>query len=230
MISELIGWGIGAFGEKPEEQQLAHLNFGKLQADTVNQNLQNFGAISGLADKYNTFNADQMSKYLESIAPGYGAMQSKGRDVIMSELNGELPPDLANRVAQHAAEHAMGGGYGGSGMAHNLEARDFGLTSFNMTQQGLDSAQKWMAQAQSSTSKMFDISSMFTTPEMRFGYEERYNRDRLSLDTYNANIRAAPEPWAAAMYAGMRQDESNAQQAIASMASSYMGGMGGGKK
>jgi hypothetical protein len=55
--------------------------------------------------------------------------------LIQSQLSGEIPKDVANRVSQIAAEKALKGGITGPA-AKNLQARDLGLTSMDIQQQG----------------------------------------------------------------------------------------------
>jgi hypothetical protein len=98
----------------------------------------NFGAGSALTSKINRFNTQERQDFLDEAIPGYEARKGQTLDITDSFLNGEIPQDVQNQIWDSAAGRSLSGGYGGSGMARNLTARDFGLTSLSLMNMGLD--------------------------------------------------------------------------------------------
>lgn len=228
MLGPQIVGGLLMAGEKPEVPIFRPVNTTTEQANAVKGNRANFQNISDLASQYNTFNMDQLKSNLEKLFPGYGAMSEKVGKNISAQLSGELPKDVTQNVQRNATERALGGGYGGSGMARNLEARDLGLTSYQMTQQGLDSATRWMAQvAATSQPSMFNMDSMFITPQQRiqtvmWNREQTWNRQWLENQ-----ISAMPDPKTAAVGAALIKTDDQMMQIAASAAGSIGSMMGG---
>ena len=77
-------------------------------------------------------------------------------------LSGNLPSDVASGVLRSGAAKALQGGYGGSQLGRNLTLRDLGKNSLQMQLQAMGMmpslASMFMPQ-------MFNVSSMFTTPQ-----------------------------------------------------------------
>jgi len=89
-----------------------------------------------LESKRNQFNVAELNKMLETSIPGYATAQGLRTNNAMAKLRGEIPLDVQQQLARSSAARSLEGGYGGSGMARNLTARDLGLTSLNLTGQG----------------------------------------------------------------------------------------------
>ena len=93
-----------------------------------------------------------------------------------------------------SAGRALGGGFGaGSGFGRALSARDFGLTSMQIQNQGLAQAQNFIQQQRTmGMAQPFSVSSMFITPAQRIGFDaaaatgsirdETWQRLKLPLD------------------------------------------------
>ena len=61
----------------------------------------------------------------------------------LSLMQGNVPLDVQSTLARSGAFKQLQNGTGGSGLGRNANARDLGLTSLNLMQQGDQSAQKW---------------------------------------------------------------------------------------
>lgn len=101
----------------------------------------NFGAGSALTSKINRFNTAERQAFLDEAIPGYEKRKQAELDITDSYLAGEIPQDVQEQLWNSSAGRALGGGYGGSGMARNLTARDFGLTSLGLQREGMDRTQ-----------------------------------------------------------------------------------------
>lgn len=171
---QIIG---GLLQEKPDVPVFKPIDTTKEQSAAVRGNIANFADISKLAGDANMFNQEQLNKMLESAIPGYRSMVSNIGGKINSMLSGELPSDVSEQVGRNAAYRSLSGGYGGSGMARNLVARDLGMTSLDLISKGIDAGSRWITTAKQNTvANQFDVASMFITPQQRI-QTQMWNRE-----------------------------------------------------
>lgn len=158
---------VGAFFTKTPAMPVApQVNAEQSQSTAIADNTKALGMDENLSSSVNTFNADQLQSLLAKAIPGYQAINNQASSVIQSELSGQIPQDVQEQIQQSSNAAATAGGYGNSGLGRNATARDLGLTSLNLTQQGLSSAQSWMKNVASmGVPALFNPSSMFLTPE-----------------------------------------------------------------
>lgn len=178
---------IGAFaGYKPEVPDFKGVNAARESSKAIATNVANFGDISKLAGNVNAFNQSQLDAMMEHALPGYKSMVGDITSNISGFLKGEVPRDVSEAIGRNGAWQSMSGGYGGSGMARNLVARDLGMTSLDLMEKGVDAGSRWLATArQSLVAPQFDPSSMFLTPEQQiqtkmFNTAGKFQRDWLS--------------------------------------------------
>src|SRR6185295_7348973 len=143
------------------------------QQKAVAGNISNFADLSKLGGQVNAFNQQQLDSMLETAVPGYHKMVSSIGGKINSFLSGELPQDVSDNIGRSAAYRSLTGGFGGSGMAKNLVARDLGLSSLDLISKGIDAGTRWIATARENTvAPRFDVSTMFVTPAQRMAAAE----------------------------------------------------------
>lgn len=184
-----FGGGDDYYGRKPVVPQYPTAT--EIMREGTGANIANFGDASKLADKTNTFNQEQILKMLRTAIPGYDEMMSQGSSAIGSMLRGEVSKDIQNQVARGSAERSLMGGYGGSGMAKNLEARDLGLSSLQVTQQGLNAADRWISSARANATPMnFGVENMFLNPAQSMVVADM----RFQRDLMQEKIVAGPDP------------------------------------
>lgn len=217
---------MGAFGSKPQVPAFTPVSTQAAQATAIGANTANSGAAQSLAASTNAFNQDQLLKMLGTAIPGYDAMVKQAGTNINSELQGQLPKDVQDQIQSSDAARALGGGYGGSRSAGNLTARDLGLTSLNLTQQGLDSASRWIQTSKSTAVPgQFDVSSMFVSPSQQISVDTANNSNAFQRDWLQNQIAAMPDPNTAALYQGLSQETSSISSAAGSAAGGSSGGM-----
>jgi len=189
------------FGQKPKVALWRNLNYGQEQKTAIGDNISAFPDITKLGDLYKSYLTDQM----ESLLPGYSDLLKSGVSTAQQELTsaspllrGEIPQDIQDLVRRNAAQGAISGGFAGSGMAGNLTARDFGLTSLDLMQQGAalanqggNAAQRW---SQLASGQVMNPSAFLTTPSQQaaFDMQNRLLRTQSLQNKYN--IDAAPNP------------------------------------
>lgn len=174
----------GLVSGSPSVPDWTNISLGDSASKSTSANLANLPQLENLAGQTNLFNAQQIQQMLGNI-PGFTGLSNQITDVLGSELRGEIPPDVAAAIQNNAAAQALTGGFGGSGLAGNLTARDLGLTSLNIMQSGLSSAESWLGMLDKMYQPgLFNLSSMFITPQQEFtaemqNQEAAWNRDWL---------------------------------------------------
>lgn len=159
----------GLIQGKPVIPKWDTVDLGQSQTKAISQNAASLPALESLASNFNKFSLDQLTQALNTMIPGYDAMTKGAGGDINSLLKGELPTDVSAAVQNSDAAKALTGGFGGSGMAGDLVARDLGLTSLDLVGKGLSAAQSWIATMGNLTRPaMLDMSSMFVTPQQQF--------------------------------------------------------------
>lgn len=175
------------------------------------------GAEAKRAAKSNLENAPDTIAYLDRILPGYSEMVKQGSTNTQALLRGEIPKDVQDKIYRNSAFKSFAGGYGGSGMSKALTARDFGLTSLDLMDKGVNSAQKWMGMTQES------MAPTLITAKDQAGQTERNNLYKQAVEQMKYNVLAAPDPGAAGLF--------NTISTIGGTAASFgTMGMGGGRR
>jgi hypothetical protein len=219
VIGALLKKAIGGYGKKPKVPDYTPVDPTAEQASAIAGNLANLPEAQKLAEKSNLFNIGQLQKMLRSIMPGYDGIQAKQGQLVQDQLSGNIPKDVQDAVQRSAAAQALGGGYAGSGAHRNLVARDFGMTSYQMTQQGMDSATRWMAMsAQMAQPLMMDATSMFLSPQQRIAYSFQNRENQFNTQWMKNQIKAAPDPWRAALGDAFIEDERQMMEMVGSVA------------
>jgi|GEM_PF-5965561 len=76
-------------------------------------------------------------RMLQQVDPGYFGFVDKANNIVDSKMRGDIPIDVQRQLANTGAFRALSGGTGGgSGLARNAVARDLGLTSLQLQDQG----------------------------------------------------------------------------------------------
>ena len=128
-------------------------------------------------------------------------MISQAGKNIGSNLRGEISTDVQSQLQRSSAGRALSGGFGaGSGVGRNLSARDFGLTSMQIQNQGLQQAQSFIQQQRMfGMVQPFSTSSMFISPTQRMNLSLQENQFQFNRDMAAAQVAAQPDPMMAAI-------------------------------
>lgn len=219
----LIAGALGLLGKKPTVPPAPNVDIGTSQGKAIRSDLASMPDLATLTSKVNELSIDELMKNMEKFMPGYGKLLSQGTSDIASQLRGELPADVISQIKRSSAEKATSGGYEGSSVQSNLSARDLGLTSLNLIQRGLSSAESWMAMA-NKAAPQFDFTRMFISPAQQIAGDQWNEVMRFNRDWMGNQIAAMPSP--------MEQAEAGALQSFGAMVDTYgsmaLGGMGGG--
>lgn len=124
-------------------------------------------AAGKLGRQVNNFNQGELNRLLGAALPGVKNMVQLASNNTLSMLRGEIPADVAAQVRRRSAQGAIQGGFAGSESSDALTARDLGLTSANIMEEGSNSAQRWIQTARSQLMPaLFDPTTMLATPQL----------------------------------------------------------------
>ena len=187
----------GLFGaKKVKVPELKPIDFAGEQKQAIQQNIASLEPATELAQKTTSAEQNILEQQLRRAIPGYDQIIAQAGKTIGSRLRGEVDQDVASQLQRSSAGRALGGGFGaGSGMGLALSARDFGLTSMQIQNQGLAQAQNFIQQQRTmGMAQPFSVSSMFITPGQRIGAMQQQQQLQYGRDLTAAQVAAAPSP------------------------------------
>ena len=204
--SSLLG-GLLSAGKKVKVPELKPIDFEGEQRKAISQNVASLQSATELAQKTTAAEQSQLEQQLRRAIPGYDQLIAQAGSNIGASLRGEVSQDVQSQLQRSAAGRALGGGFGGgSGMGRALSARDFGLTSMQIQNQGLAQAQNFIQQQRTfGMAQPFSISSMFITPGQRIGAMQQQQSAQYNRDMTAAQVAAMPDPTMAAFGSAISQ-------------------------
>lgn len=110
------------------------------------------------AKSINQFMGNQALQQYKANLPGYANAVGQRSENTQQMLEGDLPQDVVNQIAQQSAERGIGGGGGGPN-ANAAYLRALGLNSLDMMQQG--SAQLTQSIADTPVAELWNPASLF---------------------------------------------------------------------
>ena len=191
-VGGLLGGLFGA--KKVKVPELKPIDFAGEQRQAIQQNIASLEPATELATKTTAAEQGVLEAQLRRAIPGYDQLIQQAGKNIGSALRGEVSQDVASQLQRSAAGRALGGGFGaGSGMGRALSARDFGLTSMQIQNQGLNQAQNFIQQQRTmGMAQPFSVSSMFITPNQRIGFMQQQQQAQYARDMAAAQVAAQP--------------------------------------
>jgi hypothetical protein len=191
----------GLFGSKPVVPDLPSLSLPVEQQKALAANLAAIPQAEQIAGRVNLFNQQQLDQMLENVIPNYKALTTDISQNISQMAAGQVPTDVQGQIQRSAAARALGGGYAGTEAQKNLVARDLGLTSLDLTQKGLASAESWMRTASSIYEPgMFNVTSMFVSPAQQAGFDVAERQSQFQRQWMQNQISAMPDPTAVGIW------------------------------
>lgn len=138
-------------------------------------------ALSSFASNLNA----QFRKELETGLPGTLGATQQISTLVNQLLQGAVPADVQAQVQRQGAEQAMAVGLPGtSEMARNLQARDFGLTTMDLMQQGA-AYTPGLVELSNFLSPQQTQNYLFSTGQLR-GEDLKAAQDQASVANQNA--------------------------------------------
>ena len=190
----MIGGAAMSAGKKVKVPTFQRVNTEKEQEAAIKQNIASLQSGTELATKTTSAEQNILEQQLRRAIPGYDQIIAQAGKTIGSRLRGEVDQDVASQLQRSSAGRALGGGFGaGSGMGRALSARDFGLTSMQIQNQGLAQAQSFIQQQRTmGMAQPFSVSSMFITPNQRIGFMQQQQQAQYARDMAAAQVAAQP--------------------------------------
>jgi hypothetical protein len=182
--SGLFGGG-GGGGSAPkfkpvklQQVQLPDFTTGLNEYATQSQSLPSMAATAEMADSLSN---QAYQKALNQVYPGLTTQVGQISNLANQYLHGIIPQDVQDQVQRATAQQAIQGGYGAtSGMGRNLTARDLGLTSMNLQQEGAQLFGVGANAARALNPSFTPVSSLLMTPAQLLARQDQasyYNTD-----------------------------------------------------
>lgn len=187
------------FENKPDVPDFHWTDLLQQQLNTAQGNLDVLPQAEQLGTRTNDFLRSERAKTLSGI-PGLGDIEGQTASNIKSWLRGELSPDVTSQVNRATNARAFEGGYQGSGMGRNLNARDLGLTSQGLQTQGVGAGETYAAnEAAMRRIPEFNPASMFLDPYQSAKFNADQSAAAWNRDWLSNRVQAQPEPWQSAL-------------------------------
>jgi len=211
-------------GSKPQVAPFKKVDYGAEQLKAINENIAAFPEFSQLGTLYQDF----LLSGIENLIPNYADILKEGGmttdqmyQAASPLLQGQIPQDVQDQVYRSGAFQSLLASGGESGM-HQLQARDLGLTSLNLINQGAqlagqagNAAQRFQQMAMATE---LNPAAFMISPQQQAQLTWANNIMKQLVQQERYNVAAAPDP-AAAGIAGT----------LMNLVGAYVGhGMGGG--
>lgn len=232
LFGDLVENAMGGFPSKPKVPQAPNVNPQIAQSQSIAGNTASLPALENQADQVNAFNVGQRRKMLSGAIPGYDNLTGAESGVLGDWLSGNLSPDVASAVRRNANARAYAGGYGGSGMADNLTARDLGLTSLDLQKMGVSGTNQYASTiGQLAMPRQFDPTMAFLSPQEQIAAMQWNENNRYGRDWLQNQLNSIPDPATAAIakdVGGMADTVGSMIPYFGSFYALSQGGSGGG--
>ncbi len=172
-LAGLAGAGLGSavsflgglLQDEVEAPQYVPISTAEELKSAAAANIGVLGQAEQLATQVNRGAQQRLLESLQAAIPGYSAMTGKTAENIQANLEGRIPEDVQRAIQRAGASRAVASGVAGSQFGRNLTARDLGLTSLQLMNQGVQQSNQFLANArQNLTAPQFDVSNMFVSP------------------------------------------------------------------
>lgn len=212
---------------------------------TVDEPYDRLGYIREFVDKLNAIDYSTAMKYYRKIQPSFDAIQRQVGTNALSFAKGEIPADVSAEITRKAAERGIQAGFGfGSqggrtGALANLNLRNLGLTSLDLSRFGTQLGMQVNQSAKGLLPNFRSVADFILTPGQQLAAEqanvqsinqrEQYNNQLVNQgrlqNTSAANV--SMQGVAQQQYAG-QVGEAEMWAQIASSVGGAVGGLGGG--
>jgi hypothetical protein len=196
----MIGGSAMSAGRRARIPNIARVDTNREQQEAIRQNIASIESATELSRKATEADQATLEAQLRRAIPGYDQLVQQASSNIGASLRGELSPEVTSQVQRSTAGRALMSGAGASsGFGRALTARDLGLTSLNLQQQGLNQAMGFI-QSQRATGMVqpMSVASMFVSPTQRINLALQENSMQYNRDLAAAQEAARPDPMMAA--------------------------------
>lgn len=190
-----LGFLGGLLGEDVEVPQVKPIQTSEELSKAAAANLGVLGQAEQLAAQVNKGAQQRLLESLQAAIPGYGQMVGKTAENIQANLSGQIPEDVQRAIQRAGAAKAVAGGFAGSQFGRNLTARDLGLTSLQLMNQGVQQSNQFLANARHNlTAPQFDVSNMFVSPAQQLQVAAQNAANQWNAGYLQNQLTAAQSP------------------------------------
>jgi hypothetical protein len=229
-------------GEKPHVAGFIPTDPIAMLRQLLGGEIQDWPQITQIGDFYQQYMQNAIGREIPNFSQ---ILQQGGVDTqatlaaALPLIQGQIPPDVARQVMERSAFTSLGAGSLGGPMGTAFSARQLGLTSLDLMNQGANlaasggnAAQRWQQMAMGT---IMPPSSQMYSPEWFSTFNAQQNAARQATQQMRFNVAAAPDPaWAdrAKMFANLTGMAAGSGNLGGSIGSSYgasfgQGGAGG---
>lgn len=162
---------------RPDAPQL--LDWRRAALDANNYNFNHLNDYQTMAGRINAFNIGQARYGYRRMQPYFDPLQRQIGANALAFSRGQLPEDVVASIGRAAAQRGIqsgfGGGLAGAGAGTpiaNLNLRNLGLTSLDLSKFGTNLAMQANQQAAALTPALFRPESLMVSPQQAIGYEQ----------------------------------------------------------
>lgn len=160
---------------QPEDPLL--LDWRRSALDAYNFNNNKLGLMQNIAARTNRFNVGQARYGYRQMQPYFDPLQRQVGSNALSFARGELPADVVASIGRAAAQRGIQSGFGARGgpgsQISNLNLRNLGLTSLDLSKFGTNLAMQANQQAAGLTPALFRPESLMVGPNSAIGYDQQ---------------------------------------------------------
>ena len=225
IFGDLVKGAMGGFNTIPDAPPAPNVNTSSTLKRLASANAGALPEFENIAGDVNTFNVGQRGQMVRSAIPSFDAITGAESGVLNDWLAGRLSPSLVSQVRRNAASRAFEGGYGGTGFADNLEARDLGLSSLDLQGRGAQLAPGYLNTIAGITlPQQVSPSAFFLSPAQQLNTDQFNEEARYGRDWLQNQLDSIPDPYKAAI----ASDVGGIADVVGTAALTALGGVGGG--
>lgn len=179
------------FGSRPTVPAWTSLNLGTEQSKALTENIAAAPKASALAN----LTEQQLLSMMRTTFPNFDQVSQTVSANTLSELQGNIPKDVQDAIQRSTSATSLTAGTSGSEFSRNLLARDLGLTSLDLTQKGLASAESWMKASEQLLAPAAQVyTGMFITPGQQSAFDVNERNLQFQHDWLQNQVNAMPDP------------------------------------
>jgi hypothetical protein len=204
-----IGAGISTLGNLMKKKVNAPgykpIDTGEEIKTATAANLNVLGQAEELASRVNEGAQERLLRSLQAAVPGFENIVGQTSENIQANLAGQIPEDVQRAIQRAGASRAVASGVSGSQFGRNLTARDLGLTSLQLMNQGVQQSNQFLANArQNLTAPQFDVSNMFVSPAQQLQVTAQNRANQYNAEWLQRQLSAA-QSWQTIVGGGLNQ-------------------------
>lgn len=180
--------GAAAALQNPTQFEPEPLDPNQVQGNAFAGALGWLNQAKGLTSKLNQFDYRQATKFLNLIQPSFSGIQQQVGENALSFARGELSSDVVGSITRAAAQQGQQGGFAGSGMFQNLNLRNLGLTSLDLSKYGTQLGMQVNQSAKSLLPNLGSVRDWILSLPQQLQIAQQNNKFTNEANLYNTGL------------------------------------------